>query len=135
VLAFIPSPAFAANYDIRTSAVGTDGYATASGTITFIDRNSVRITSTVADRCGSGTGDGEGAYLWAQITYSTGAFDDRVSLNWDNDGCDNGNRGLHTVTLNPGVDIVKVRVKLDEADGSCCPSETVYSTWKDNPHT
>src|SRR5690349_8130014 len=64
-----PASAWAATYSLRTSAVGTDGYATGSGRVMFSDSNSLKVASTVADRCGTGDGDGEGAYLWIAIEY------------------------------------------------------------------
>ena len=129
--------ASAASFAMKTTAFNLDGYAGAQGTVTFLDSDSIRISSQVADHCGDGTGDGEGAYLWAEITYTDGSVDGghTISANWDNDGCDNGTKPATTVTLNPGRAIKKVRMRLDEADGPSNPSETVYSAWMDNPAT
>lgn len=126
-----------ASFAVKTTAFNLDGYAGAMGTITFLDNNSVRISSQVADHCGKGSGDGEGAYLWAEIVYTDGSSDagHDLSLNWDSDGCDNGTKPAKTVTFNPGRNVRKVRVRLDEANGPSHPSETVYSPWADNPHT
>lgn len=132
------SPASAATtipYSIRTAAVGTDGYAVASGTITFVARDRFRVSSTVTDKCGAGRGDGEGAYLWIAIEYMNGAIDRRLSLNWDIDGCNNGNRGTRSTTFDFNVGIKRVRIRLDEADGPSDASESAYTTWKDNPYT
>jgi hypothetical protein len=128
--------AAAQSFDIHTDTA--DGYGRTYGSVTFIDRNSVSVTSDVGDYCDSnGKGDGEGAYVWFQIQYTDGSYDGgrSLSINWDNDGCGNGFEHRSS-TFNPGRDIRWVRIRLDESDGPSGPSSsTVYSTQKDNPFT
>lgn len=128
--------AFAAqDFDISTNK--TDGYGRVYGAVTYIDSNSVKVTSHVADLCPSGNGDGEGAYVWFQIQYTDGSYDGGRSLNinFDNNGCSNGYE-TRTTTFNPGRAIRWVRIRLDESNGpSGNSSSTVYSSQKDNPYS
>lgn len=124
-------------FDIRTDRSGSDGYAHADGVVTFLDEDAFRISVEVSDRCGRGDGDGEGAYVWAQIRYLDGTYDGGRLLNvgFDNDGCGNG-VDTRTSSFSPGRKVRWVRVRLDESDGPSGPSSsTTYSARKDNPYT
>jgi hypothetical protein len=117
---------------------GDDGYAWAEGTITFVDANSIKWSSSIGDRCGGGDGDGRGAYLYIYIYYMNGG-QERQNINLDNNGCGTGN----IVKSSPGAysspsdgNIKRVRFQLVESDGPVIPGDsTDWSVYKDNPYT
>lgn len=61
-----PPAAHAAQWFLTTNGDGT-GYGEAGGAANFPDRDTVRISGTVNDYCGSGGGDGRGIYVRLRV--------------------------------------------------------------------
>lgn len=133
--------ASAATFDIQTGG-GTvaDGWATATGTITFLNGSSANIDTSITDRCDSGgNGDEYGAYLFVQKNAAGNPWIGPVA--WDNNGCGSG--AVRMITGVSGGTVTRLRVQLRECDDpapaggaldcSGAAIDTATSAWKDNP--
>lgn len=108
-----------------------------------MDRNSFAIQTTINDRCEGVPGDGYGAYLYLEITFTTGQTATLTpAIAKDTRGCTEDPLTTPIIGVDLSSNITRIRMRLRECDNvngsircSTASIDIAYSSWKDNPYT